>query len=92
MLFPPPQIEATEWEVACVENMIEINRRRKEEPYFVDIIPGDARVGKSRAATTTAKFDPFNGPATYSRKYHRAERTAPDFTGKSWSKYRVSYD
>jgi hypothetical protein len=87
MLQPPPQLEATEWEADCVANMISINRRRKLEPYYVPAVAGNARVTKSRAATSTAKFDPFTGPATYSQKYHLAPRTAPDFKGKSWSKH-----
>jgi hypothetical protein len=87
MIQPPPRIDATEWEADCVANMVEINRRRKEEPYYVPAMAGNARVNKSRATTSTAKFDPFTGPATYSQKYHKAPRTAPDFKGQVWSKY-----
>lgn len=83
---PPPRIDADEWEAECVMYMRDINRRRKLEPYYVPAVAGDSRVTKSRAATATAKFDPFNGPATYSQKYHVPVRTAPDFTGKSWRK------
>lgn len=72
--------------------MRDINRRRKLEPYYVPAVAGDSRVTKSRAATATAKFNPFTGPATYSQKYNAPVRTAPDFTGKSWRKYSFLED